>query len=137
VDQKGTLVVLPSPDVAEDRFLFLGEGRTIDPTGVSGSARVRFLNAVTQSATDSMDVAVDVIQLPDSSIAVSGLEFRAASAYILVPADSSVSFYLARTGSMDPLSDETVSVTGISNTDYTAVASGASDNASFVKIQNQ
>jgi hypothetical protein len=135
-DVRGTLVVLPRPDVSEDRFLLLGEGRIFEPVGVTGSSRIRFINAITQSATDSMEVEVDVIQLPDSSVAVAALEFRTSSSYFLVAADSVASFYLARSGTTDPITDS-VPVTGQSNTDYTVVARGSSDAAVVELIPNQ
>ncbi len=143
-DQRGMLLVLPRPDVVtQPRFGVLGEGRTFEAIGVEDSSQVRFVNTITRSASDTVDVTVDVIQLPDSSVVVSGLPFGCpgippvcASDYLMLPADTTVSFYIVRTGTSEVLSD-TILVKGASRTNHTLVCSGPSDAVSFDDILTQ
>ena len=140
-DQRAVLLVLPRPDVTQPRFGILGEGRTFDPIGVEGSSQVRFVNSVARSATDTMDVAVDVIQLPDSIVAVAALPFGCsggvcASDYIAIPADSTVSFYFVLAGTSQAITD-TITVTGASRVNHTLIGSGPSDAVSFEDILTQ
>ena len=143
-DERGVLLVLPRDTTAQPRFGVLGEGRTFDPVGVEASSQIRFVNMITRSATDTADITVDVIQLPDSSVVLSAFPFGCpggpppvcASAYWLVPADSTVSFYVVRTGTNEVLSD-TISVTGASRINHTLIGSGPSDAVSFEDILTQ
>ena len=139
-DQRGTLLVLPRPDVSQPRFGVLAEGRTFDPIGIEGSSQVRFVNTITQSASDTVDVTVDVIQLPDSVVVVPGLPFGCpgtppvcSSDYLVVAAGDTVSYYFVRTGTSEILTG-TISVVGGSRTNHTLVGSGSSDAALFEDI---
>ena len=130
-DQVGTLLVLPMPD----RFVLLGEGRMFDPVGITGASRVRFVNAVTRGASDTLDVAVDVVQ--DSVVVDPGLAFRGTSdEYLEVPEGTTVTFYLTRSGAAEAITD-VVMITGVSNTDYTIVGSGSADAAVLASFENR
>jgi hypothetical protein len=135
-EQRGTLAVLPRPDVSMPRFLLIGEGRTFESVGITGASRVRVLNAVARSGSDTVDVAVDIFRTSDSTSVETGLAFGTFSDFIEVASDSSEGFYLVRAGSDEVLTGS-VSVTGASNTDYTIVGSGSSDAASFDSFRNE
>jgi hypothetical protein len=136
-EQRGTLVVLPRPDVANPRFLVLGEGRTFEAVGITGASRVRILNAVGRGAADTLDVAVDVFRTSDSTAVVTGLAFGSASDYVEVASGVAEGFYLTRTGSTTALTPTAITITGASNTDFTLVGSGSADAASFASYQNE
>jgi hypothetical protein len=127
-EQLGTLLVLPRPDVSQSRFALLWDGRSFEAIGVEGSSEVRFINTITRGSADTTDVSVDVNQLPDSTVVVSGLAFRSTSNFILVPAGSTVSYYLTRAGTSEVLTGS-VTVTGSSNTIHTVVGYGTADAA--------
>lgn len=136
-EQRGTLVVLPRPDVSMPRFVLANEGRTFETIGITGASRVRVLNAIARGTTDTADVAVDVFRTSDSTSVATGLAFGSFSDYLEVTADSSEGFYLMRNGSTQVLTGTAVTIAGASNTDYTLVGSGSADAASFDSFQNE
>jgi hypothetical protein len=135
-DQRGTLFVLPRSSTADPRFLLNGEGRIFEPTGIEGSSRVQFINAITAGMADTTNVAVDVYRTSDSTTVATNLAFGATSADILVEEGVSEGFYLTRTGAMDALGTA-VTITGASNTDYTMVGSGTADAATLSSFRNE
>jgi hypothetical protein len=135
-DFRGSLIVLPRPDVSMNRFLLLGEGRTFEEEGVHEGSQVRFVNAVARGTADTLDVTVDVHVLPDSSVVVEGLVFGDISDAVLVDVDSTASFYLTREGSTTPLTGSTA-VTGAAHSDYAFIGQGTADAASLESHPNE
>jgi hypothetical protein len=58
VELRGTLFILPRPDVANSRFLFASERYTFATNGIPDSGRVRFLNAIYRGSAATEDIAV-------------------------------------------------------------------------------
>ncbi|MDH4070499.1 MAG: hypothetical protein OEV30_08745 [Ignavibacteria bacterium] len=135
-DQRGTLLVLPRSSTADPRFLLNGEGRLFEPTGIEGSSRVQFINAITGGMADTTNIAVDVYRTSDSTTVVTNLAFGAASADVLVEEGVSEGFYLTRAGATGALGTA-VTITGASNTDYTMVGSGSADAATLSSFRNE
>lgn len=113
-----TLIVLPRRDTIEARILQVVERSTFAMPGIADFARVRFTNCLTSKDT------VDVWRIPGASapgIGSNNLPYARTSAFFNVPKDSTWRFYSTRhTGSTTGVGD-TVSITGASNKQFTAV----------------
>lgn len=137
VDQKGTFFVFPKTSATNPRIRFIGDRYTFASPGQPDSGLIRFTNAIMRAATDTEDVAVDVIQffvrnnIVSSRTLASGVDFTTTTAYFKIPKDSTYNFYLTRTGSSVHVTD-TLVVTGMSNTQATAISYGQIDAMSGV-----
>jgi hypothetical protein len=141
VELRGTLFILPRPDVANSRFLFASERYTFATNGIPDSGRVRFLNAIYRGSAATEDIAVDVNMVAgtDTTVAISGLDFGEISNSITVAAGETVSFFLTMADTMQVLT-ASESVTGAANADYTIVASdsiGAGGTVMFTRYEHE
>ncbi|MBI4535099.1 MAG: DUF4397 domain-containing protein [Ignavibacteriae bacterium] len=132
-DQKGTLFVYPINVAGDPRIRFVGERYTFAQPGVVDSALIRFSNSISRSAGDTVDTRVDVVQYYTSNANIisrnlaTNVAFRGTTAYFRVPRDSTYFFYLTRAGAATVVLTDTLSITGASRQQGTAVAFGTRD----------